>query len=251
MPNRIVSLEPSITATIVALGQQHRLIAVSRYCNRLADISNLPQLGTTWSVNAEEVSELEPDLVIAATPYKSGKIDELLKNGLNVLCLYPQKLKDVYNHINMIGNICNAGTEAEKLVQWMQSELVRMAKLSENKPAQKVYIEEWYNPLMTAPMWVSEIVELFGGTVVPDRLGRQIKESEIFDTDPELIIVNWAGIDKIDTGKILNRPGWEDITAIKNRKVVAVNEILLNAPGPNLVEGAKQLLQVMYPRVNN
>lgn len=83
MLERIVSLEPSITATLIALGQRRRLVAITRYCHRLVDVTDLPQLETTWSVKAGEIAALKPDSVIAATPYRAGKIDALLQAGLN------------------------------------------------------------------------------------------------------------------------------------------------------------------------
>jgi iron complex transport system substrate-binding protein len=95
MLERIVSLEPSVTATLVALGQRQHLVAVTRYCQRLADVRGLPQLETTWSVKADEVAALKPDLVIAAVPYRAGKVDELLRAHLNVLLALPDSPRDL------------------------------------------------------------------------------------------------------------------------------------------------------------
>jgi iron complex transport system substrate-binding protein len=120
MLTRIVSLEPSATATLVALGQRGRLVGVSRYCHRLVDVAGLPQLDTTWSVKAEEVAALNPDLVIAATPYQAGQVDRLLKARLNVLCLYLQSLADVYAHISWLGRLCGVSDWADDLVTRME-----------------------------------------------------------------------------------------------------------------------------------
>jgi ABC-type hemin transport system substrate-binding protein len=116
---RIVSLEPSITAILEALNQRHRLVGVTRYCYRLVNVAGLPQLETTWSVKADEMAALAPDLVIAATPYQAGRVDELLKAGLNVLCLYPQSLADVYAHIIWLGRLCQVPGLAEQTAAWL------------------------------------------------------------------------------------------------------------------------------------
>jgi iron complex transport system substrate-binding protein len=169
---RIVSLEPSVTATLVALGQRQRLVAVTRYCQRLVDVEGLPQLETTWSVKADEVAALHPDLVIAATPYQAGKIDELLKARLNVLCLYPQKLADVYAHITWLGHLCDASERATALVGHMQSELEALQTQAQGWPPLRVYVEEWPRPLINAAPWIAEIVEMLGGVFVPKPAGR-------------------------------------------------------------------------------
>lgn len=246
MLERIVSLEPSITATLVALGQRQRLVAVTRYCLRLADVAGLPQLETTWSVKADEVAALAPDLVIAATPYQAGKIDELLKARLNVLCLYPQSLADVYAHLILLGRLCEASSQAETIVAEMQATFAELQRQAAGQPRRRVYVEEWPKPLITAAPWIAELVALLGGEVVPQPPGRQVSEQEVIEADPEIIILNWAGVDKIDPARVLGRAGWEQVSAIRAGRVVAVNEIWLNAPGPNLAEGARQLWQALY-----
>ncbi len=246
MMERIVSLEPSITATLVALGQRRRLVAVTRYCHRLVDVAGLPQLETTWSVKAEAVAALAPDLVIAATPYQAGRVDELLKARLNVLCLYPQTLADVYQHITWLGRLCEASGWAETLVGQMQAGLAELQDQARGKPRQRVYVEEWPKPLINAAPWIAEIVALLGSEVVPGPPGRQVDEQEVIDADPEVIILNWAGLEKIDPARVMGRPGWEGISAVRAGRVMAVDEILLNAPGPNLVDGARQIWKALY-----
>lgn len=247
MLERIVSLEPSVTASLIALGQKHRLVAVTRYCRRLADVEGIPQLETTWSVNANEVASLEPDLVIAATPFRAGKVDELLKTKLNVLCLYPQTLNDVYNHLIWLGRLCDVSSKAQELVSEMKATLADLQKQAAEKPKQRVYVETWPSPATrNAEPWVVEIVELLGGEAVPTPAGRQVTEQEVIEADPEVIILNWAGMDQMDVEKVLSREGWEHVSAVRYKKVVAVNEIFLNAPGPNLAEGGRELYRAMY-----
>lgn len=254
MLERIVSLEPSVTATLIALGQRHRLVAVTRYCSRLADVEGIPQLETTWSVKANDVAALKPDIVIAATPYQAGKVDELLKAKLNVLCLYPNTLNDVYNHVIWLGRLCDASSKAETIVSEIKDTLADLQKQAAGKPKLRVYVENWPQPMMNTVPWIAEMVELLGGEVVPaPPHGRQVTEQEVMEADPQLIILNWAGMDtdKMDRGKVLGRKGWEDMSAIRSERVVIVNEIFLNAPGPNLAEGGRELYRAMYEEEHN
>jgi iron complex transport system substrate-binding protein len=246
--DRIVSLEPSATATLIALGQRARLVAVSRYCGRLVDVTGLPQLGTTWSVDADEVAALSPDLVLAGIPYQAGIIDSLLRQKLNVLCLYPQTLADVYAHIGWIGRLCGAAPEAESLVKKIESHLAALSAAANTAEVRRVYVETWPDPTMNAAPWVAEIVNLLGGRSVPEPSGRQVTLDEIREADPQVILLAWAGIDVPDDAEhVRSRPGWETISAVRSGSVVVLNEILVNVPGPNLGEGAAEIWRALHP----
>ncbi len=247
MLKRIASLEPSVTATLIALGQRDRLVAVTRFCHRLADVEGLPQVDNTWSVDAAEVAALEPDLVVAGVPYRAGKVDELLKAGLDVLCLYPNSLADVYRHICWLGRLCDVPQQADALVEKMRLELAVLQARAAGRPRQRVYVEQWPDPLMNGMPWVAEIVEALGGEFVPRPGNRRISEEEVIAADPEVILVNWAGVENINPARVSARPGWERISAVRAGRVVAVNEIALNAPGPNLSEGMWEVWRALYP----
>lgn len=110
--NRIVSLEPSVTATLFALGQQARLVAVSEWCQRLVDVGDLPRLPATRSAQPEDITGLEPDLVMASVPYRAETIAELLRAGLNVPCLSPQRLEDACAHILWLGRAADQNLQS-------------------------------------------------------------------------------------------------------------------------------------------
>jgi iron complex transport system substrate-binding protein len=141
--------------------------------------------------------------------------------------------------------LCGVSGWADDLVNRMQTELAGLQRQALNRPLRRVYVEEWPKPLINGAPWIAEIVELLGGAFVPSPAGRTVEEAEVIAADPELIVLNWAGIDKIEPARVLKRTGWEKVSAVRSGRVVAVNEILLNAPGPNLVEGAQQLWQIM------
>lgn len=247
MLQRIVSLEPSVTATLITLGQRDKLVAVTRYCHRLADVSGLPELETTWTVRAEDIAALSPDLVVAGVPYRAGKIDELLRQKLSVLCLYPETLSDVHRHIGLLGRLCDVADEADRLVTEMQSALSALSNQAAHLPAQRVYVEAWPNPLITAAPWIAEMVTALGGNFVPGPTNQQLDPAAIITADPEVIVLNWAGVENIDPAQVLSRPGWQSVTAVRTRRVVAVDEISLNAPGPNLIRGMQELWMALYP----
>lgn len=246
---RIVSLEPSVTATLFALGRQDRLVAVSEWCHRLVDVGDLPRLPSTWSAKPEDVVGLEPDLVIASVPYRAETIVEFLRAGLDVLCLSPQRLEDVYAHILWLGRLADAADEAKRVIAGMQAEFEAIRRRVAGLPRPRVYVEMWPKPPMSSPAWVAELVEIAGGAFVPQGPGRQVADQEMRRADPEIVVVAWAGVTDPPLARVLRRPGWEQISAIQEGRVVAVDEILLNAPGPNLARGVHLLAGVIHPDV--
>lgn len=243
---RIVSLEPSITAMLFALGAQEQVIAVSAYCHRVADVGDRPQLAPTWSARPEDLADLEPDLVIAAPPYRVESVAGLLQTGLNVLCLYPKRLDDLYRHLHWLGRL--AGVDAGPIVSQLQAGFAAVeaqARAVPTKRRPRVYVEMWPNPMMSSPQWVAELVAMAGGQFVPVQPGRQVTSEEIIAADPEIIIVAWAGVENPSLDNVRRRPGWDQITAVAADRVAGVDEIHLNAPGPNLIHGARQLAAII------
>jgi len=240
---RIVSLEPSVTAILYALGQQERLVAVSKYCNRLVDVGDKPRLVPTWSADAQAIVALEPDLVIASVPYRTESIAALLQARVNVLALYPQCLDDLFAHIVCLGRLCDASERVEKLVAEIREGLESLRPSGHHTHRPRVYYEVWAHPLIGAPGWVAELIDLVGGQSVP--ANTPVSESDILAADPEIIIVAWPGVESQRPDLVLERLGWEHVTAVRSRRVVPVNEIRLNAPGPNVVQGARELATII------
>ncbi|RIK42944.1 MAG: Fe3+-hydroxamate ABC transporter substrate-binding protein [Chloroflexi bacterium] len=246
MSKRIVALEPSIAAIFVALGQGAKLVAVSEHCSHLADVAHLPRTPSSWSIRAEDLASYRPDLVIASAPYRQESITALLAARLDVLCLAPESLADVYRHIDLVGRITGATDRAQKLIAAMHQEfdVIRQNLMGRLRP--RVYVEMWPKPAMNAMPWVAELVELAGGEFVPLPPGRSVTDAEIQAADPQLIVLAWAGAAQINPEVVYRRPGWRELAAVRTRRVVTVDEMLLNSPGPNLVEGARRLAEVIH-----
>jgi iron complex transport system substrate-binding protein len=244
---RIVSLEPSVSAIISALGRADCLVGVSTWCDRFVDVGDRPRLGTTWCADADEIKALEPDLVVASVPYRAESVSELLKAGLDVLCLYPRHLGDVFAHIVTLGRLTDAAEEAERLVGSMQDSLEAIRSRTGALPRPRVYVEIWNDPLMSASPWVADLVGIAGGQCVPPRPGRHVSAQEVLTADPQIIIVAWAGIADPSLDEVMQRPGWDRLEAVRDGKVFVIDEMMINVPGPNLVCGAQLLLSCLHP----
>jgi iron complex transport system substrate-binding protein len=252
---RIVSLAPSATSILVALGARKLLVGVSKWCSDVSpEVANLPRVGDCWSLDPESVVSLKPTLVIGSVPYKQETVAKLLEHPLTFLATNPRSLADVESDIYLLGAIAGKSAAAQKLVAQMRANFSAIRKqarraLSTAKGKRpKVYCEAWPHPRIASPPWVAELVEIAGGTMaVP--AGKRVSDAQVAEAQPDVIILAWAATgEKSDPQQALEVRAWQNVPAILNQKVFTVRDELLNTPGPPLVEGARELLRLIHLR---
>src|SRR5262245_32169676 len=171
IPQRVVSLQPSVTVTLRDLGVLDRLVACTKYC-----VDVCPEVRETgciivedsWSAKAEQIMAARPDLVIASVPYRLESVAEILKCGLPFLGLAPRRLDDIYKDIMTIAHVMGLETRhapwpATLLVARMEKEIQAMWQKTMGVERPLVYCEEWGKPLILSQTWVAELVEAAGG----------------------------------------------------------------------------------------
>jgi iron complex transport system substrate-binding protein len=246
-PLRIVSLAPSATSILCAIGAKRLLVGVTKWCSDVAPVGKLPKLGDCWHMNSvDEILQLRPTLVIGSVPYKQETVAKLLDQPLNFLAMNPRTLADIENDIRMLGGITGRAAEANRAVRAMRAGFAGIAKKSKrNKQRVRVYCEAWPNPRISSPPWVAELVEICGGEmVVPP--GMKVTDEQVGAAKPDVIVLAWAATgDNADTNKAYEVPEWKDVPAIRDRRVYVVRDELLNTPGPPLLKGATALWNVL------
>jgi iron complex transport system substrate-binding protein len=260
-PTRIVSLQPSATVTLDALGLLDRVVACTKYC---ADVvpevldGNRLIVHDSWTAQASQILAAKPDLVIASVPYQEQAVIEILKAGLPFLALSPNSLADVYSDMAMIAGIVGVPERAEKLIAEMQAEIegvrrlcsadtpVRDAAAGRAKP--RVYCEEWGKPLIHSQLWVKELVEAAGGEFIGEP-GKHTDADTIRAANPDVIIAAWCGAgDRVPLEKIIRERQWHETTAAKNARVYCIRDEYLNTPAPTLIKGLHALAATIHPK---
>jgi iron complex transport system substrate-binding protein len=253
LKQRIVSLAPSATSILVALGARKLLVGVSKWCADVApEVAELPRVGDCWSLDPESVVSLKPTLVIGSVPYKQETVAKLLEHPLTFLATNPRTLADVEADIHLLGAIAGRVGAAKKLVAKMRAEFlairaqasraIRSAK--GNRP--RVYCESWPHPRIASPPWVAELVEIAGGTMVVPA-GKRVSDAQVAEAQPDVIILAWAATGgKSDPQQALEVAAWCDVPAVRTRRVFVISDELLNTPGPPLVAGARELLRLLH-----
>jgi iron complex transport system substrate-binding protein len=258
IPQRVASLQPSVTVTLRDLGLLHRLVACTKYC-----VDVCPEVQETgciivedsWSAKGDQIMAAKPDLVIASVPYQMESVAEIIKSGVPFLGLAPRCLADVYSDIFMIARIVSSEEPAASakrgatLVERMQNEIAAVQKQISGMKRPLVYCEEWGKPLILSQTWVAELVEAAGGRFF-GQPGKQTTEEEVAAANPDVIVAAWCGAgDRVPLEKIIPKRAWEDTKAAKNGRVYCINDEFLNTPASTLIQGLHALAAAIHPEL--
>jgi iron complex transport system substrate-binding protein len=244
---RIVSLAPSATSILCAIGAKRTLVGVTKWCTDVAPVNNLPKLGDCWRMNSvDEILRLRPTLVIGSVPYKQETVAKLLDQPLNFLAMNPRSLADIENDIRILGGLVNRASAAERLIRRMRRDFAAIGKRSRaNKRRMRVYCEAWSNPRISSPPWVAELVRIAGGEMVLPA-GCTVTDEQVAAADPEVIVLAWAASGtRAKPHTAYKVAAWKHVAALRNRRVHVISDELLNTPGPPLVHGTKELAKLI------
>lgn len=245
---RIVSLAPSATSILCAIGAKRALVGVTKWCADVAPVSNLPELGDCWHMESvDQIVRLNPTLVIGSVPYKQETVAKLLEHPFAFLAMNPRTLADIETDIRLLGGITQRAEIAEQLVKKMRHTFAEIAKKARRcKQSVRIYSEAWPNPRVSSPPWVAELAKICGGEmVVPG--GEKVTEVQVAAAQPDVIVLAWAATgSKADPKQTYKVAAWKDVPAIRTRQVHVINDELLNTPGPPLIQGARALYKLLH-----
>lgn len=248
-PLRIVSLAPSATSILCAIGAKKFLVGVSRWCPDVAPVKELPKLGDCWHLDSvDEILKLKPSLVIGSVPFKAETLAKLLEHPVTFLAQNPRTLADIENDIRLLGGIVNHGKQAERVIRKMRAAFSAIGRRSGAQSRRngrlRVYCEAWPSPRISSPPWVAELVKLCGAEMVLPA-GQKVSDEQVAEALPDVIVLAWAATgEKAAPQKAYEVLAWEAIPAIRDRNVFVVRDELLNTPGPPLVAGAQELMRI-------
>jgi iron complex transport system substrate-binding protein len=244
---RIVSLAPSATSILCAIGARRTLVGVTKWCAEVADVDGLPQLGDCWRMESvHEILALRPTLVIGSVPFKQETVATLLEQPLNFLATNPRSLADIERDILLLGRIAGRMSASERLIARMRHEFAAIRRKAANLTRHaRVYCEAWPNPRISSPPWVAELVEIAGGEMVLPA-GEKVSDEQVAAAQPDVLVLAWAATGaKADPRKAHAVAAWKDVPAIRQRQVHVISDELLNTPGPPLVHGASAIFQIL------
>ena len=247
-PQRIVSLLPSLTETVCALGQCERLVGVDRYSDYPASVKTLPKVGGGVDLNIEAIVALRPDVVLMATSTRIG--ERLQTLGIQVVALEPQTHADVQRVMLTLGRVLGVA-DADLIWRAMDA---GVSAAAQSLPAQvrntRVYFEVSQGPYAAGESsFIGETLTRLGvKNIVPAKLGPfpKLNPEFIVRANPDLIMVGQRSADGM-----AQRPGWHSIRALREQRVCEFPAEQSNAlvrPGPRMAEGARLMAQCLLDK---
>jgi iron complex transport system substrate-binding protein len=247
-PRRIVSLLPSLTETVCALGQCDRLVGVDRYSNFPESVRALAQVGGGLDPNIEAIVALKPDVVLMATSSRAG--ERLQALGLKVVALEPKSHADVKRVLEKMGQLLDV-PDAQRIWRVIDAAVSAAAQsLPSRAKGKRVYFEVNRAPYAAGETsFIGETLSRLGArNIIPASLGPfpKINPEFVVRADPDLIMVgdqNYAGMD--------GRPGWPNMRAIRDGRVCvlsAAQSDVVVRPGPRMAEGARIMARCLQEK---
>ncbi|MEW6446968.1 MAG: cobalamin-binding protein [Bacillota bacterium] len=256
-PERIVSLAPSNTEIVFALGLEGKLVGVTTYCNFPPEAEKKPKIGGFADPSLEKILAQQPDLVLASD--QQGEIVSALENhGIPVLVIAPETVEDIIKNVQLVGRATGATRAAGRLAADLEKRIdavtSKTCSLPESKKP-KVFYELWYEPLMTAGpgTFIDDLITLAGGINIASDARKKYPEyslEAVLAKNPDVLINSYGHGEGTPTREqVKARKGWQNLNCIKNDRIYTVHADLVNRPGPRIVAGLEAFARAIHPEL--
>lgn len=250
-PQRIVSLAPSVTETLFALGFGNRLVGVTTYCDYPAEAQKLPKIGGFMSPSLEAVVAKRPDLVIgvssATDPVKAREMERL---GLKVTLISLASVSDILSSIKSIARLLGNPQAGEELVRKITRQFDQVKKRVAPAPRRSTLLAVGLRPLVAVggKNFIDELITLAGGENIAGNAAQpwlNLPDEYVVAKATQVIIEAGMGSERSESTK-----HWADlksIPAVKERRVYAYPSDKILRPGPRIGEGLEEIARLVHP----
>lgn len=254
---RIVSLAPSHTEQLFAIGAGDRVVGVTLYDNYPPPVQRLQRVGgyVGKSISVEMIVSLKPDLVLSRGEIQRAVITALERVGISVLALEPKNFTEVYTTIILLGRLTDRRQQAEQLVADMRRHVARIRrKVAQIPVAQRarVFYKAYDEPLIAAgpSTFIGHVIEMAGGINIFADVKEsypQVSAEEVLRRDPTVILAPAGSSVNVSAVSSAQRPGWRHLSAVKNRRIHMLDDDLVSRPGPRLATALEVVAKTLYP----
>lgn len=255
-PKRIVSLVPSATETLCALGLEENIAALTKWDDYPADIQNKVEyvFEDSLNPNVEQIVALNPDLIVLGLMGHDPKAVAAIRNlKIPVVVINPQTLDATYQTIETFGNFTNTQEQAKALVSGMQEkEQAIVEKVAALKSTDRLKVWTEVDDNLFTPgqgTFLNELITKAGGTnIAADVQGwGKYNSEQVISKNPQVIFETYDYYQKNAVAIIMARSGWENIEAVKNKRVIGLDSNMVTRPGPRIVDGLESIAKALYP----
>jgi cobalamin transport system substrate-binding protein len=259
IPQHIVSLAPSNTEILYAIGAGGQVVGRDQFSDYPEAAKKVTDIGSAFEkLNTEVIVSLKPDLVLAAEINTPEQVKQLEDLGITVYYLKnPHTLEELYGNLETVAKLTGHESETATLIDSLKKRVAAVdAKVATVSSRPSVFYEldstDPAKPYTAGKdSFVTLLIERAGGhNIAADLEGYpQMSLEQIVAADPAFIILGDATFGGVTPEMVAARPGWENLSAVKNKKVVVFDDNLVSRPGPRLVDGLEQLAKLLHPEV--
>jgi iron complex transport system substrate-binding protein len=253
-PERVITLCPSNTELVDALGCFERVIACDASSDHPPATAQLERLGHDLAPSLDRIVELAPDLVVSSltVPGMERVVTGLRARGVPQFVLAPSSLSDVMEGATALAHVLGVPERGALLIQKLEEERRELQARAAERPVRRVYLEWWPKPMFTPgrDCYSNELIALAGGVnVFGERTGSsvRIESHDLIAADPEVCFVSWCGVreDKLDCSSIARREGLASLGAVQRGHIYPLNEAFSGRPGPRMLEAARIMARAL------
>lgn len=250
-PMHIVSLAPSITETLYFIEALDKVVGITKWDNYPNNVQEGRIIVGDMEPNIEIIASLKPDLIIGLK-YHLKYIDQLEKIA-PVLIVEPQSVEEIYEAVELLGNVTNKEDQAQKAIMEMEEKINNIQEKVKNKEKPRVLYIVWWDPLITAGngTFIGELITLGGGeNIFADTQGwPQVSVEEVIARNPEIIILPPSA--GITANELCDSP-LANTDAVKNGRVYTLSsDDIVARQSPRVVEGLEEIARFLHPDAFN
>ena len=252
-PQRIISLAPSITEILYALGAGDSVVGVTEFCDYPPETSSKPRVGASRP-NLEAIIGLKPDLVLAMQVVRTDVFGTLEQLKIPLFIMEAKTLEDIYSHIRTLGRMLERVKEANSLATSRRQDVQVVADKIRMLPRPRV-LYVWYGkPFITVGpgSFIHQLIELAGGENVASDAGSaypRLSMEVVVQKDPEIIVFPAMAQEGLRDADLAPWKRWPTMTAVKTGNLHHIPWGLMSRPGPRIVQGLVHLAKIIHPEV--
>jgi iron complex transport system substrate-binding protein len=251
-PTRIVSLAPSVTEILFAIGLDQEIVGVTPFCDYPPQAQGKPKVGYVQP-NLEALVALRPDLVLAPREFlRADILSKLEQLKISIFVLDAKTLDDIPSHIQTIGRMVERGPAADRLATDLRRQVAEIKRRVSDLPRPRLLYVLHSQPLITVGpgSFIHQLIDLAGATNVAGRAKvpyPRLNMEEVLKEDPEVLVFPQGKTEGVPQSEQDLWRRWSAMTAVKQGRLHQVPSDLLNRPGPRIVQGLEALARVVHP----
>ncbi len=254
VPTRIVSLAPSNTEILFAVGAGGHVVGVTQWCNHPVAAQSIQQVAGYADLNVERITAVSPDLILAARGNDLEGLETLKQMGIPVFALNVQSLEAMVEAVKRLGQLTGTGPRADSLAQALQQRLTVVDQRIASLQRPRVLWGYVAEPVYTAGpgSLIDDVIHRAGGLNVAraaEGTWPQVSLETIVAWAPEVLLTSLGkGMQPAgEIERLMDVDGWKDLPAIREGRIVNVDGDLLTRAGPRLVDAAEILSDALHP----